>query len=218
MPYDILIIEDDVIICDALSMLLQKEGHNIDTANTVVSADLKINQSQYDLLILDNLLPDGKGFDLCRKIRAKEDLTPIIIITACDDEAQIIEGLEAGADDYITKPFSTKVLFSRIKAVLRRNKQSGYYSAGFAVDYANMTVKKDGQNIMLTPTEFRLLNVLLKNKGVIVTRDSLLKEIWDDYEYYIDNNTLSVHMSRLREKIGPKSISTIRGVGYRWED
>ena len=218
MPYDILIIEDDIFICDALSMLLQKEGHNIDTANTVVSADLKINQSQYDLLILDNLLPDGKGFDLCRKIRAKEDLTPIIIITACDDEAQIIEGLEAGADDYITKPFSTKVLFSRIKAVLRRNKQSGYYSAGFAVDYANMTVKKDGQNIMLTPTEFRLLNVLLKNKGVIVTRDSLLKEIWDDYEYYIDNNTLSVHMSRLREKIGSENISTIRGVGYRWED
>ena len=81
-----------------------------------------------------------------------------------------------------------------------------------------MTVKKDGQNIMLTPTEFRLLNVLLKNKGVIVTRDSLLKEIWDDYEYYIDNNTLSVHMSRLREKIGSENISTIRGVGYRWED
>ena len=213
----ILIVDDEKEITDLVEIYLKNEGFNVCKFYRAEGVLDLLKKQSVDLAILDVMLPDQNGFDLLRDIR-QNWFMPVIMLTAKIQDTDKITGLTLGADDYITKPFSTKVLFSRIKAVLRRNKQSGYYSAGFAVDYANMTVKKDGQNIMLTPTEFRLLNVLLKNKGVIVTRDSLLKEIWDDYEYYIDNNTLSVHMSRLREKIGSENISTIRGVGYRWED
>lgn len=145
-------------------------------------------------------------------------MTPILFITACDDEADIVKGLDAGAVDYTTKPFRIHELLARVRSLLRRNSSATYYSGELNIDVENMTVRKDGENIFLTPTEFQILMQLIKNRGVIVTRDLLLSNIWDNLGNFIDDNTLSVHVSRLREKIGSEHIRTVRGVGYRWEE
>ena len=130
-----------------------------------------------------------------------------------------IRGLDAGADDYVTKPFRLLELLSRIRALLRRKTATTTYQFGdIIVDISNMTVKKDGETLFLTPTEFQILSALIQNNGVIVTRASLLQRIWDSDGNFIDDNTLSVHISRLRDKIGANHITTIRGTGYRWEE
>ena len=144
--------------------------------------------------------------------------TPILFLTACDEEYQIVRGLDAGGDDYVTKPFKLLELLSRIRALIRRNAFQNFVSSDLVIDTNNMTVKKDNQNIFVTKTEFQILSMLIRNNGAIVTRSSLLQSIWDDSGNFIDDNTLSVHVSRLREKIGADKIATVRGIGYRWED
>ena len=144
--------------------------------------------------------------------------TPILFLTACDDEIQIVRGLDSGADDYVTKPFKLLELLSRVRALIRRNTVSTFTSREIMVDTNNMTVKKNGEVIFVTKTEFQILSCLIRNSGVIITRATLLQNIWDDNGNFIDDNTLSVHMSRLREKIGAEHITTVRGVGYRWEE
>ena len=144
--------------------------------------------------------------------------TPILFLTACDEEYQIVRGLDAGGDDYVTKPFKLLELLSRIRALIRRNASQNFVSSDLVIDTNNMTVKKDNQNIFVTKTEFQILSMLIRNNGAIVTRSSLLQSIWDDSGNYIDDNTLSVHVSRLREKIGADKIATVRGIGYRWEE
>ena len=130
-----------------------------------------------------------------------------------------MRGLDAGADDYVTKPFRLLELLSRVRALLRRKTVSATYQSGnISVDISNMTVKKDGETLFLTPTEFQILSVLIQNNGVIVTRTALLQRIWDSDGNFIDDNTLSVHISRLRDKIGAMHIATVRGTGYRWEE
>ena len=144
--------------------------------------------------------------------------TPILFLTACDEEYQIVRGLDAGGDDYVTKPFKLLELLSRIRALIRRNAFQNFVSSDLVIDTNNMTVKKDNQNIFVTKTEFQILSMLIRNNGAIVTRSSLLQSIWDDSGNFIDDNTLSVHVSRLREKIGADKIATVRGIGYRWEE
>ena len=141
--------------------------------------------------------------------------TPILFLTACDEEYQIVRGLDAGGDDYVTKPFKLLELLSRIRALIRRNAFQNFVSSDLVIDTNNMTVKKNNQNIFVTKTEFQILSMLIRNNGAIVTRSSLLQSIWDDSGNFIDDNTLSVHVSRLREKIGADKIATVRGIVYR---
>ncbi len=218
MPGKILIVEDDSFIREGLCELLGKEEYTVFSATNKADAEKALSERRYNLIILDNLLPDGTGLNICTELRNKGIDTPVLFLTACDDEMQIVQGLDAGADDYVTKPFRIRELFSRVKALMRRTKQAVYSSDGLTVDMENMTVRKDGEIIFVTPTEFHILSSLIKSDGIIVTRESLLRNIWDDNENYIDDNTLSVHISRLREKIGAEHIVTIRGIGYRWEE
>ncbi len=218
MSAKILLVEDDAFLRDGLCEMLSKEGYGVTAVSTILDARSKITDG-FNLVILDVMLPDGNGFDFCTEIRESGNNIPILFLTACDDEIQIVRGLDAGADDYVTKPFKLLELMSRVRALLRRNVTNNIIqSSDIAVDTRNMTVKKNGEIIFVTKTEFQILSTLIRNNGIIVTRAVLLRSIWDDNGDFIDDNTLSVHISRLREKIGAEHIKTIRGVGYRWED
>lgn len=218
MSAKILLVEDDAFLRDGLCEMLEKEGYGVTAVSTIFDARSKITDG-FNLFILDVMLPDGNGFDFCTKIRESGNNIPILFLTACDDEIQIVRGLDAGADDYVTKPFKLLELMSRVRALLRRNVTNNIIqSSDIAVDTSNMTVKKNGEIIFVTKTEFQILSALISNNGIIVTRAMLLQSIWDDNGDFIDDNTLSVHISRLREKIGAEHIKTVRGVGYRWED
>ncbi len=219
MKAKILIVEDDMYLREGLEELLAKESYEPICAKNCTEAKVLISEAAFDLIILDVLLPDGNGLDLCGYIRSTGTDVPILFLTACDEEFQIVRGLDAGADDYVTKPFRLLELLSRIRALLRRKTTSTTYQFGdVTLDTANMTAKKGGENIFLTPTEYQILSALVQNNGVIVTRASLLQRIWDSDGNFIDDNTLSVHISRLRDKIGADHITTIRGAGYRWEE
>lgn len=219
MSAKILLCEDDDFLRSGLIEMLEKEGHEVCAAGSCDAAREMFLNNGFDLIILDVMLPDGNGFDLCRDIRKAGISTPVLFLTACDDEIQIVRGLDSGADDYVTKPFRLLELLSRVRALLRRSsKVSMPVYGSITVNEDNMTVLKDGEKIYLTPTEYHILCILLRNRGIIVTRDSLLQGIWDCEGAYVDDNTLSVHISRLRDKIGDGCIKTVRGVGYRWED
>lgn len=214
----IFLLEDDIYLRDGLCEMLEGQGYEVRSADTIKKAEEIINSEQFSLLILDVILPDGSSFDLCKRLRNSGVTTPILFLTACDEEYQIVKGLDLGADDYVTKPFKMLELLSRIRALIRRNTNSKFVSQDLIVDTDNMTVKKDGKNIFVTKTEFQILSTLIRNNGAIVSRSTLLQNIWDDNGNFIDDNTLSVHISRLREKIGAQKIVTIRGVGYRLEN
>lgn len=218
MSAKILLVEDDAFLRDGLCEMLEKEGYGVTAVSTILDARSKITDG-YNLVILDVMLPDSNGFDFCMEIRENSNNIPILFLTACDDEIQIVRGLDAGADDYVTKPFKLLELMSRVRALLRRNSAGNVIkNSDLAIDTSNMTVKKNGEIIFVTKTEFQILSALISNNGIIVTRAMLLQNIWDDAGDFIDDNTLSVHVSRLREKIGAEHIKTIRGVGYRWEE
>ncbi|MCI9642709.1 MAG: response regulator transcription factor [Eubacterium sp.] len=214
----IFLLEDDAFLREGLSEMLQKEGYITKCASTCGEAKVLLSGSRFNLIIFDVMLPDGSGLDLCTEIRKADTNIPILFLTACDDEIQIVRGLDAGADDYVTKPFKLQELLSRIRALLRRNSNLIMKSKDIVINPQNITVMKNGKNIFVTPTEFQILSILIRNNGIIVTRNTLLQNIWDDNNNFIDDNTLSVHISRLREKIGAEHIVTIRGVGYRWEE
>ena len=220
MNEKIFLLEDDVYLRDGLSEMLSGQGYAVTAAETILQARGIIASGVFDLIILDVMLPDGSGLDLCASLRASGVTSPILFLTACDDEINIVKGLDSGADDYVTKPFKLLELMSRVRALIRRsgNNLSLVSSDGIVIDMNNMTVKKNNETVFLTKTEFQILCCLIRNSGVIVTRDTLLKNIWDESGNFIYDNTLSVHMSRLREKIGFEHIVTVRGVGYRWED
>lgn len=214
----IFLLEDDIYLRDGLCEMLEGQGYEVKSADTIKKAEGIINSEQFSLLILDVILPDGSSFDLCKRVRENAITSPILFLTACDEEYQIVKGLDLGADDYVTKPFKMLELLSRIRALIRRNTNSKFVSQDLIVDTDNMTVKKGGKNIFVTKTEFQILSTLIRNNGAIVSRSTLLQNIWDDNGNFIDDNTLSVHISRLREKIGAQKIVTIRGVGYRLEN
>lgn len=218
MKEKIFLLEDDAFLRDGLCELLSKEDYSVTSASSVKEAERIIKEKDFNLIILDVLLPDGNGFDLCGRIRALGISTPILFLTACDDEIQIVRGLDSGADDYVTKPFKLLEFMSRVRALLRRSSVTRFRSRDIALDINKTSVTKNGESIELTKTEFQILSMLIQSKGVIVTRNALLENIWDIDGNFIDDNTLSVHISRLREKIGPGYIATVRGIGYRWEE
>ena len=216
----ILLVEDSESIIMGLKYSLEQEGFKVITAKTIKEAK---NHKDYDLILLDITLPDGNGFDFFKEVKKKEDV-PVIFLTALDEEINIVKGLDLGAEDYIVKPFRVKELISRIKVALRRyNKMSSstININGIELDSENMEVKKDGKIIELTSLEFKILLLLFTNKNKLVTRDMILNRIWDLAGNFVNDNTLTVYIKRIREKIGDnegKIIKTIRGVGYKVDE
>lgn len=221
----ILIIEDDLSLINGLSFAIQKQGYELDIARTSAEADEIWLDGKYDLVILDVSLPDGSGFDICKKIR-RVSKVPIIFLTAADEETDIIMGLDIGGDDYITKPFKLAVFMSRINAILRRSNNfnqadTELNSNGINVQLLKGKVYKNGNPIDLTTSEYKLLCMFMENPDIVLSADRILSKLWDCDENYVDNNTLTVYIRRLRAKIEdnpsePKMIVTIRGMGYKW--
>ena len=220
----ILLVEDDGQIASYLGELLRAEGFDTQISGSKKEAGECLLAQAFDLVLLDVSLPDGNGFSICAEIK-KEYEIPVIFLTSSGDEYSVVAGLDMGADDYIAKPFRPRELISRIRSVLRRcKKEQRILSCGdLKVNVSSATVTKGEKELFLSALEYRLLLLLLQNKGQILTRNQLLEEIWDASGEYVNDNTLSVYMKRLREKIEenpqiPRLLHTIRGIGYRMED
>lgn len=219
---DIFLLEDDEAIGIGLTYSLENEGYNVTHAKSVKEAEKIIDEKEFSLYILDLTLPDGSGYDVCKRIKAKGDL-PVIFLTAYDDEVNVIMGFELGADDYISKPFRVKELMLRIKSVMRR--YSNETSDGIIkinnlkINTNEAKVYKNNEEIILTAMEYRLLLILLSNRGKVLSRTALLENIWDVAGDFVEDNTLTVYIKRLRDKIEedpakPEFIKTVRGLGY----
>ncbi len=223
----LLLLEDDQSLIDGLVYALTKEGFALDVAMTVREARAQLAVQAYDLLLLDQTLPDGSGLALCEEVRAGGSAVPIIFLTAMDEEIQVIRALDAGGDDYITKPFKLGELCSRIRAQLRR---SGMLRQQEQEPVTEGTVRIEGgrayreeEPLELTATELRLLACFLRNRGQVLTREQLLAALWDEDANFVDDNTLSVYIRRLREKVerdpsSPQHLRTVRGLGYEWRE
>lgn len=227
MTKNLLLLEDNQSLIDGLVYVLMKEGYAVDVATTVAQAHALLAQKTYALLLLDMTLPDGNGLSVCESVRTAGSIVPIIFLTAMDEEVQVIRALDGGGDDYITKPFKLGELCSRIRAQLRRSAMQEprtaetLVSGDVRIDGARAYL--GGQALDLTATELRLLACFLRNKGQVLTRQMLLEQLWDDHGSFVDDNTLSVYMRRLREKIEqdpshPQHLCTVRGLGYEWRE
>lgn len=219
----ILLVEDDLALVAGLQYSMEKDGFQVQTAGSVQEGVQCFAQHQPDLVVLDVGLPDGTGFDVCKRIREQSSV-PILFLTACDEETNVVMGLDMGGDDYIAKPFRLRELLSRIRALLRRSVDKpvqALVSGSFSLRVKESRLYQNGEEISLTPAEFRLLSLLMQNEGHIVTREQLLDALWDSKGDFVDENTLSVYIRRLRAKVeknpsAPVYIHTVRGVGYRW--
>ena len=217
----IFLVEDDGEIAKNLSLLLRAEGFSVVREETKKEASEKLWAEKFDLALVDISLPDGSGYAVCTEIREAQDI-PVIFLTASGDEASVVTGLNMGADDYIVKPFRPRELIARIRAALRKGgpASSVFERGGLTVDTANGTVKKGDAEIYLSALEYRLLLVFVNSPGSIITRQRLLHELWDAAGEFVNDNTLTVYIKRLREKIEenpaqPEIIVTVRGMGYR---
>lgn len=217
----IFLVEDDRSIARNLMRLLHAEGFAVTHVQTQMEAVLQLANDKFDLALVDISLPDGNGFAVCTEIRQTQDI-PVIFLTASGDEASVVTGLNMGAEDYITKPFRPRELIARIGVALRKSGRSpvAFEIGGLQVDTASGIVKKNGKEVFLSALEYRLLLVFIGNPKSIITRDRLLDELWDAAGEFVNNNTLTVYIKRLREKIeddpsAPQIILTVRGVGYR---
>lgn len=219
---NLFLLEDDYAIATGLCYSLENEGYSVTHASGVKQAIDIINKEKFSLYILDLTLPDGSGYDVCKEIKKQGDL-PVIFLTAYDDEVNVVMGFEFGADDYISKPFRLKELLVRIKSVLRRYNNE---TADGVIKFKDLTVNtneakvyKNGNEIILTAMEYRLLLILLNNRGKVLSRTQLLENIWDVDGDFVEDNTLTVYIKRLRDKIEeepnrPLIIKTVRGLGY----
>lgn len=225
----LLLLEDDISLVDGLTYSLEKNGFVIEAARTIREAERRIAESaDYDLFLFDVTLPDGNGFTLCEKIRESGKQVPIIFLTASDEETSIIRGLDCGGDDYITKPFKIGELCSRIRALLRRSSRNNdgeniLRSGSLTVNLAEGRVFLGESLVEFTGAEYRLLCLLLKNSGRVLTRRMILDKLWDGAGNFVDDNTLSVYIRRLREKLErnpsrPEHLKTVRGFGYQWKE
>lgn len=214
----ILLVEDDSALRAALEELLHREGYEVKKAANFREAKAGLDGS-IDLAMLDVSLPDGDGVSLCKQWRSEGVQTPILFLTAKDEELDIVRGLDAGGNDYVTKPFRMQELLSRIRALLRgRNSANALISrSGITLDKSKLQASREGEALILTLTEYKILAKLLSSRSIL-TRSALLESLWDTDSRFIDDNTLSVHVSRLREKVGAAHIKTVRGVGYQWVD
>lgn len=220
----VLLVEDDRTIVMGLEYALKQEGYGVIVCFDAASARAAIDDGQFDLAILDISLPDGSGYDLCKRIRQSMDV-PIVFLTAYDEEVNVVMGLDMGADDYITKPFRVRELQSRLRTVLRRtSKSTGNRDevrlGPVVINTRQAKVIKNGADIPLTALEYRLLLTLVSHAGQVLSRTQLLEGIWDVAGDFVNDNTLTVYIKRLREKIeddaqNPVLIQTVRGIGYR---
>lgn len=224
MMEKILYVEDDLSLIDGLQYTLENSGYSVDNARTVQQALALFKSNLYHLLLLDVTLPDGSGFDICKEVRGSSSV-PIIFLTASDQEISVVKGLDMGGDDYITKPFKLNELLSRINALLRRS--AGFSKSmlldanGIRVDLIERLVWKNGNSLSLPLVEYKLLCLLMRNPNHLLTRETILDSLWDGAGNYVDDNTLSVYIRRLRNKIEetpntPKYLLTERGIGYKW--
>lgn len=223
----VLIVEDDEIILEGLRYSLLQEGNEVWTAETFAEAAALLQKGQLpDFCLLDVMLPDGNGIDLCELIRRKSDV-PVLFLTACDDEVSTVRALELGADDYIAKPFRIRELLARMKAILRRSGKTGKNECMIVTVGENIIslqtgkVSRGNEEIVLTAMEYKLLLVFLNHRGQILSRTQILNQLWDDVGEYVNDNTLSVYIKRLRKKLGETEetqlIRTVRGLGYFME-
>lgn len=223
----ILLLEDDAALIDGLRYTLEKQGYETEVARSVGEAKKCLKQS-FDLLLLDVSLPDGTGFEVCESVRKNGSQVPVIFLTVADDEMSIVRGLDGGGDDYVTKPFRLGELCARINALLRRagslkEERSFLRSGDIVIDLQKGKVMRGDEVLELTGAEYRLLCLLVRNTGIIVTRNMILEELWDSGGSFVDDNTVSVYIRRLREKIEknpsrPEYLTTVRGFGYRWSE
>ncbi|MVB12430.1 Sensory transduction protein regX3 [Caprobacter fermentans] len=221
----ILLVEDDLSLMQGLSFAVKKQGYDIEIARTSYEASVIWADGEYDLVILDVSLPDGSGFDICQKIRQTSKV-PIIFLTSADEETDIIMGLDIGGDDYITKPFKLAVFMSRVNALLRRSnnfiqEDSELCSNSIRIQLLKGEVYKKGEPLELTAGEYKLLRLFMENPDIVLSPEQILSRLWDCSENYVDSNTLSVYIRRLREKIeddpgSPRRIITVRRMGYKW--
>lgn len=222
--HKILVVEDDTLIVRNLSELLRQEGFAVTTASGQKEALQAAENVGFDLALLDISLLDGNGFSLCKSLKERYQL-PVIFLTATDDEASVVMGMDMGADDYIIKPFRPMEMISRIKSVLRRTgrAQAVFEIGNLRVDSVRGTVHKNGKEVYLSALEYRLLLVFLNNRGVVLSRSKLLESIWDIAGEFVNDNTLTVYIKRLRDKIeddpqNAQIIRTVRGIGYKVGD
>ena len=226
----VLVVEDDEIILEGLKTSLEQEGYQVVSATTQAAAfDIVHSDTEINICLLDVMLPDGDGYQICKEIRKSSNI-PVLFLTACDDEVHTVLALEQGADDYIAKPFRIRELMARMKAVLRR---SGVVSAEDAHEQSQIMVGDNHVNIqsgkvyradeeiILTAMEYKLLLIFIQHRGQILTRQQILNNIWDDAGDFVNDNTLTVYIKRLRKKLGDsddnKLIQTVRGIGYRMD-
>ncbi len=221
----IFLVEDDLSLINGLSFAIKKQEYDLNIARTIYEANMMWENDKYDLVILDVSLPDGTGFDFCKKIRQTSQV-PIIFLTAADEETDIIMGLDIGGDDYITKPFKLAVFLSRINAILRRSEHfhaadTELNSGAIKIDLLKTEVSKNGKIIELTAGEYKLLCLFVENPDRVLSSEQILSKLWDCDENYVDSNTLTVYIRRLRTKIeddpgNPTRIITVRRLGYKW--
>lgn len=221
----ILIVEDDIALSNGIMLALRSDNYTFAQAYTINEAQTKIKEQNFDLVILDINLPDANGLGFLSDVRKYSGL-PVILLTANDLETDIVTGLEMGADDYITKPFSLMVLRARVNAQLRKakyNHADTIYIDDFSFNFDKMEFAKKGRPIELSKTEQKLLRILLENKGITLARADLLDKVWTGSSEYVDENALSVSIKRLRDKLedspsSPRYIKTVYGIGYTWAD
>ena len=217
----ILLVEDNETIVMGLKYSLEQENFEVDTAKNIVTAKSKIKKQEYDLYLLDIALPDGEGYEICKIIKENKNV-PVIFLTAKDEETDVVQGLDMGSDDYVVKPFRTRELISRINSVLRRyqkstNIENQIKCQNILIDNNTAKVYKNGKEVILTSLEYKILLMLFNNKNILVTREQILDKIWDVAGNFVNDNTLTVYIKRIREKIEDKDgkiIQTGRGRGY----
>lgn len=219
----ILLIEDDKDLNAGLTYDLEEEQYQVYSAFTLGEGMLLLEEQEVDLILLDGNLPDGDGFDFCRGVK-KERTIPIIFLTARDMEQDEIRGFDCGADDYITKPFRMPILHKRLEAALRKSHPKSddlvYEDEWLTISFDNMTAKSGKEMISLTPTEFRILRILIENSGRVLTKTLLLEKVWDNQGNFVDEHAVAVNMNRLRKKLNPPDweyIKTLYGMGYQWK-
>lgn len=220
--YRILVVEDDELLNNGIRCCLSDESMEVNGAFNCRQAKEMMSMNGYDLFVLDVNLPDGNGFSLCNEIKKRFPEVPILFLTARDFEDDVVKGFNVGADDYVTKPFSVIILKKKIIAILKRYQKvlgNLYVNEGLKVDFDKKEVYRNGNPVNLTPTEFRIMRILISEKGKVTTKDMIIEQLYDKDGEYVDDHTLSVYVSRLRNKLeegGESYIKTIYGMGYMW--